>query len=220
MIINNTGLGSGGKLGHPELDSTTFEQAVPVLPDRRGWPKYVSAEMCQTMNSHWGIGKDDLNFISPAQIIENLCLSRKAGANYLLNVGPTAQGGIPAYEAAALRCAGTWVERYADILREAKPLATTCTGRDFLLKKGAKLFYFAFDLNIVGHSNVTVTGGATGPGLRTIKGLKSKIKSARWIDNNESLTFAQSAKTGDSLVHLTGYPYGTNLVVRVAEIDV
>jgi len=219
MIINNTGLGALGKLGHPELDSTTFEQAVPALPDRRGWPKYVAVEMCQTMNSHWGLGKDDFNFISPAQIIENLCLSRKAGANYLLNVGPTAQGGIPDYEAAALRCAGRWVEKYGSLLQTAKPLACECQGRDFVLKQGKKFYYFTFDLLISGHSNVTVSSGKSGPGLRTISGLPGKIRAAKWLDNGESLSFAQNAKTGDAVLHLTGYPYGTTLVVRVAELD-
>lgn len=219
MIVNNTGLGAGGRLGHPEIDSTTFEQALPTLPDRRGLDKYVAGEMCQTMNAHWGMGKNDLSFMSPAQIIENLALSRKAGANYLLNVGPTAQGGIPEYERAALRCAGRWVAQYEAILRHARPLSCGCSGRDFLLKQGRKYFYFAFDLQVAGHANVTVTGGKSGPGPRTITGLSGKIKAARWLDNGEELSFAQNGKTGDALVHLTGYPYGTQLVVRVAEIE-
>ena len=219
MIINNTGLGAGGKLGHPELDSTTFEQAIPVLPNRQGWPKYVAGEMCQTMNSHWGMGKDDLSFLSPGQIVENLCLSRKAGANYLLNVGPTAQGGIPDYEGAALRCAGRWVAKFDDLIRNAKPLPCACSGRDYILKQGSKHYYVAFDLHVSGHANVTVAGGKGGPGPRTIVGLPAKIKAAHWLDNGEKLTVAQNTKTGDALINLTGYPYGTNLVVRVAELD-
>ncbi len=220
MIINNTGIGAGGCLGHPEVDSTTFEQSLPVLPDRRGWPKHVSGEMCQTMNSHWGIGKDDFNFMAPAQIIENLALSRKAGANYLLNIGPTAQGGIPEYEAAALRCAGRWVAKYDSLLRRAKPLPCTCSGRDFILKQGRKHYYFAFDLKIDGNPSVTPSGGKDGPGPRTMTGLPVRIKAAHWLDNDESLSFTQNGKTGDALLHLTGYPYGTHLVVRVAELDV
>ncbi len=219
MIINNTGLGAGGRVGHSEIDSATFEQALPVMPDRRGWEKYVAGEMCQTMNAHWGIGSNDLNFLSPAQIIENLALSRKAGANYLLNVGPTAQGGIPAYEGAALRCAGRWAGNYDRILRGARPLPCVCSGRDFVLRLGRKAYYFALDLSVSGHANVTVSGGKGGPGPRTISGLPLKIKQVRWLDNDETLTFAQNARTGDALVHVTGYPYGTNLVVRVAEIE-
>jgi alpha-L-fucosidase len=36
MIINNTGLGHRGVWGHPEIDSTTFEQGLPQPIDRRG----------------------------------------------------------------------------------------------------------------------------------------------------------------------------------------
>ena len=56
MIINNTGLSATGALGHPELDSVTFEQGLPKPLNRAGHPKYVAIEMCQTMNAHWGIG--------------------------------------------------------------------------------------------------------------------------------------------------------------------
>ena len=54
MIINNTGLDAGGQVGHPEVDSVTFERGRPEPMNREGMNKYVSAEMCHTMNFHWG----------------------------------------------------------------------------------------------------------------------------------------------------------------------
>ena len=39
------------------------------------------------------------------------------------------------------------------------------------------------------------------------------------MDNGEELVFAQNAAAGLATVNFTGYPYGTNLVVRVAEIE-
>ena len=71
LIINNTGLDARGVKGHPELDSTTFEQGLPTRPDRRGWPKYLAGEMCQTMNAHWGVGARDFNYLSPAQVTKS-----------------------------------------------------------------------------------------------------------------------------------------------------
>lgn len=56
--------------------------------------KYVSAEMCYTINSLWGIGHNDFNYKSPKELIECLCDCRKVGANFLLNIGPDAQGGM------------------------------------------------------------------------------------------------------------------------------
>lgn len=217
MIINNTGLGAEGVLGHPEIDSVTFEQSLPKRPNRRGWKKYVAGEMCQTMNAHWGIGARDLNYLAPREIITNLCLSRKVGANYLLNLGPTAQGGLPPYETAALRTVGRWMEMHGDIVREGAPVEGACQGRDFLLQRGSRYYYFAFDLKIKGDVHVTVPGAGNGP--RAISNLPLKIKRARWVDNGEELAFAQHRKTGDALLHLTGFPYGTHLVVRVAELS-
>jgi alpha-L-fucosidase len=149
--------------------------------------------------------------------VANLCLSRKVGANYLLNFGPTAQGGLPEYESAALRATGRWMALHGDIVRQGKPVDCRCPGRDFLLKVGRRYYYFAFDLGIHGHYQVTI--GASGHGPRAIAALPLKLKQARWVDNQEKLSFAQNGKTGDALLHLTKYPYGTDLVVRVAELE-
>jgi alpha-L-fucosidase len=216
-MINNTGLDARGALGNPELDSTTFEQGLPKQPNRSGWPKYVSVEMCQTMNSHWGIGVNDFNYLAPGSIIQNLAACRKAGANYLLNVGPTASGAIPAYETAALRRAGDWVRLLGDAIYEAKPTEIQCQGRDFALRCGEKLFYFVHDLALVGDANVTLGGNDAGP--RTLGNLNAPIKSMRWLDNGENLAWTQNVEAGIAAVRCSGYPYGVNLVVRVAEVE-
>lgn len=217
MIINNTGLGAGGVVGHPEIDSTTFEQSLPAAPDRRGWKKYVAGEMCQTMNAHWGVGAQDFSFLAPREMIVNLCLTRRAGANYLLNLGPLAQGALPEYESAALRVVGRWMQLHGDIVRRSKPVPECrCSGRDFVLRSGSRYYYFALDLGVHGHQQVTLGSGGQGP--RALERLPLKIKHARWMDNGESLSFAQHPKTGDAVLHLTRYPYGTELVVRVAEL--
>ena len=217
MIINNTGIGQEGQLGHPEIDSVTFEQSLPKPINRDGWPKYISGEMCQTMNAHWGIGALDFTYKSPGDIIENLALCRRAGANYLLNVGPTAAGRIPEYEAAALRRAGQWVAMQAAPVYEGRPTRFACQGRDFILEANGKLYYFVFDLAISGHGSVTVGHGGTGP--RAIKGLDRPIRRVCWMDNQEELRFTQETGTGLAAIDFTGYPYGVNLVVRVAEIE-
>jgi alpha-L-fucosidase len=217
MIINNTGLGARGVVGHPEIDSTTFEQGLPTPVDRRGWPKYVAGEMCHTMNRHWGYAKDDINFISPAQVVESLALCRKVGANYLLNVGPTPEGAIPDYEAAALRRAGAWVKMQGQVIYEGQPATYRAPGRDFLLEHADQLYWFVFDLAVRGDAHVVMPGSGTGP--RTITGLKRPIRQVRWLDNSESLDFVQHTGKGFATVDLTGQPYGTNWVVRVAEIS-
>jgi len=218
LIINNTGLDAPGVAGHPEIDSTTFEQGLPTAPDRRGQRKHLAGEMCQTMNAHWGIGRNDFSYLSVPAIIQNLALSRKAGANYLLNIGPTAQGGIPEYEAAALRRVGDWVHPLESILSQGIPVPETdCQGRDFVLRVGNRHYYFAFELPIRGNEHVTVSTGRAGP--RAVNGYRRRIRTIRWLDNKEELRFAQNVRDGLLTLDCTAQPYGTQLVVRVAEIS-
>jgi alpha-L-fucosidase len=216
IIVNNTGLHARGALGHPELDSTTFEQGLPTAPDRTGWPKYLAGEMCETFNSHWGVGRTDFHFKSPATVIEHLCACRKTGANYLLNVGPRADGSIGEYEAAALRVIGRWVAGAGEAIFEGKPVAAQCQGRDFVLRAGDRFLYFAHGLNQEGSAHVVADGSGNGP--RSITGLGQKIHSAKWVDDGKPIEFLQNRSGGLITLDCTGYDYGTNLVVRVAEL--
>ncbi|MBR7139711.1 MAG: alpha-L-fucosidase [Lentisphaeria bacterium] len=217
IIVNNTGLVALGKMGHPEIDSVTYENNAAKPMDREGMEKYVAAEVCKTMNAHWGLGKADINFLSPVQVVERLCHSRGCGANFLLNFGPTPQGGIPEYEKAVLNLVSRWMEWFGEAIYDPKPdTSLKCQGRDILLRNGKNLYYFAHDLGISGLANVTV--GLQGPGLRTIDNLKEKILSAHWMDNNEAIDFTQDLNTGITAVRCTGFPYGTHTGVRVMKI--
>jgi alpha-L-fucosidase len=216
MIVNNTGLHRRGAKGHPEIDSVTFEQGRPTPLDRRGMKKYVAGEMCQTMNRHWGIGINDFAYMGPPQIIENLCACRKVGANYLLNVGPTATGAIPDYEAAALGRVGDWVRMHADAIYDGRPCGIEAEGDDFGLCTGGNTYLFVHKLGVRGDKNVTV--GPSGAGPRTFRGVKHKVTSAEWVDNGQKLKFQQDLAAGTLTVHATGFPYGTNTVVRVVRL--
>lgn len=216
IITNNSGLGALGAMGHPELDTTTFEQGLPGAPDRRGWKKYLTGEMCQTMNRHWGVGFNDFRYKSVPEIIETLCACRKVGANYLLNIGPLAQGGIPELEAATLRRAGEWVAQAGEVLYKGQPYPAVCMGRDFVLRYRGKYYYFAHGLGRRGSANVVSDKGGQGP--RAIGGLNAKVSSARWIDNGEKIDLVHDSRKGMSVLHATGYDYGNDLVVRIAEL--
>ena len=174
-------------------------------------PKYISAEMCQTMNMHWGIATNDYNYMSPQDIIENLCACRKVGANYLLNVGPTADGAIPDYERATLERVGKWLELHGDPIYNGKPCGVAGPEADFGLDAGGTLYLFVHHLK-PGHGQQA--GEVAGPGPRTFEGVDRTVASVAWLDNGEALEFEQ--KAGALTVTATGFPYGTNTVVRVA----
>jgi alpha-L-fucosidase len=217
IVVNNTGIGNEGEVSHPEIDSVTFEQSEPDSLDRAGTDKYVAGEMCQTMNRHWGIGAHDYNYKSPADVIETLATCRARGANYLLNVGPTGEGAVPEYEAAALRRAGDWVDAHAAAVYEGKPVDCECPGRDAVLETDDALYYLAFDLSVSGDENVTVSAGGSGP--RAVAGLDRAVSGARWLDTDEELTVVQSDDRSITAIECTGYPYGTDAVVRIAELE-
>jgi alpha-L-fucosidase len=216
IIVNNTGLYAKGAVGHPEIDCVTFEQGRPEPMNREGMEKYLSGEMCQTINMHWGVCTDDFGYMSPKEIIENLCACRKVGANYLLNVGLTAAGRIPDYEVATLCRAGSWVNRFERIIRKARPCGVKGAGSDFVLELDGNFYLFIHNLAVSGDDNVVTAKVKISP--RIFTGLTSTVTQARWLDNDEKLKFAQNSDSGLFCLNATPYPYGTNLVVRVAEV--
>lgn len=213
MIINNTGLLQKGKLIHPEIDSVTFEQGRPEPINRKGMKKYVAAEMCYTLNGHWGIGYDDLNYKSPGELIEALCDCRKVGANFLLNIGPSGQGSIEPIQAEYLKIIGRWMEIFGEAIYKGKPYSICEKNKNFILKdEEGKLYLFVYHLGRCGSSNVVPDGE---DGRYAVFSLENeKIEKIEWMDNGEELAFEQ---TGNQLsVACTGYPYGVDYCVRVA----
>ena len=215
LIINNTGLDARGNTGHPEIDSVTFEQGRPTPMYRDGMPKYVAAEMCHTMNDHWGHGAGDLNYKSLPEMIETLCACRKVGANYLLNVGPDGDGNIVPMQQVILEGMGKWINTCGKCIYRGKPSEIRGEYKNFALEADGKAYLFFHDLSISGNASVTVAGG--GLGYKYFKNVKGKVKSVKWTDNDEELRFVQN---DDNLwVNATGYPYGCNYIVRVAEVE-
>ena len=218
MIINNTGLVALGKVGCEELDSVTFENSQAAPMNREGMKKYVAAEMCQTINDHWGWGSSDINYKSPGEIIESLCGCRRVGANYLMNIGSEGQGGINVYQAELLRLIGKWMDIFGEAIYNGRPYNSRNDGRSFILKSvdGRYLYIFVYDLGTVGDVNVIVGGKRTGN--YSFGRVTDKISSVKWMDNGEQLSFIQ----GDDMlcVNMTGYPYGTSYRVRVARAEI
>ncbi len=218
IIINNTGCGARGEAGHIQLDSVTFEQGRPSPMERDGMSKYYAAEMCYTMNAHWGHAGKDVNYKSLAHLIETLCACRKVGANYLLNVGPDAEGEITTMQAALMEGIGDWIRTAGQSVYKAKPcgVAGVDSPKNFALRDGNKIYFYIHDLSITGDNNVTVEGGSSGE--KSFTGINFRVENLHWTDNGEVL---DTKVDGDKFIlNATGYPYGTNLVVRVAEGDI
>ena len=217
IIVNNTGLCARGAVGNPEIDSVTFEQGRPTPMNREGASKYLAAEMCGTLNDHWGIGKDDFNYKSPREIIENLCACRKVGANYLLNIGPTAQGGIEPMQRDLMAIVGKWMNMYGEAIYCGKPhAATSSSEKNFALVGKDALYFFIHDLGKMGNANVVVGGKYSGS--LAFNNVKEVIEKIEWMDNGEELEFMQKGSMLSFCA--TGVPYGKSTCVRVAKATI
>lgn len=100
-IIQNNRLG-GGFQG----DTETPEGFIPAT----GYPGGRDWETCMTINGTWGYKSTDNNHKSAETLIRNLIDIASKGGNYLLNVGPTAEGIIPQVHVERLLAMGEWMK--------------------------------------------------------------------------------------------------------------
>ena len=218
MIINNTGLGMRGLVGHPEIDSVTFERGRPTENNTPDSPKYVASEMCQIFGDHWGYARLDFNFKSLATIIEDLCICKKYGSNFLLNVGPMANGKLRTLDTAMLTTLGDWITIFEEAIRNTRPsgIAIKNKEKDFILKGNGAYYLFCFDLGRVGNANVVQM--EEGGELVDRFTFAEKIKSVKWLCSTDKISYKQD---GDEVeVYTSGQPYGESAVVRIAKIEV
>ena len=215
MVINNSGLHAQGKMGNPEIDSVTFERGMAQPLDRTGQPKYMAGEMCETLCDHWGVA-DDINFKSVKTLIESLCNCRKVGANFLLNIGPNADGTVPTMQKGIMESIGRWMSTYGDAIYNGRPYIAYNDKKEFVLKdiNDEKTAYI-FKFNVQSGGDVNVSLGFKEDGATTLERFDAKVESIKWMDNNEELAFTQN---GDTLqVNFTNFTYGQSLCVRVAK---
>ena len=218
MIINNTGLDARGALGHPELDSVTFERGNPQPINLENSPKYIASEMCEVMNDCWGFGADDLNYKAPARIIEEMVLCRRTRANFLLNTGPKPDGSLRTVDRGVFELTGIWMRKFGEYFRHAEPtteMKVTDREKDFVLKrKNGKYCLFQFGLPTVADPNVSERVSAD----LDVK-IESELKpvKATAVDTGDELRITEEA--GGFTVHGIPFAFGRNLVVRVIEIE-
>ncbi|HEU4858082.1 MAG TPA: alpha-L-fucosidase [Rhodanobacteraceae bacterium] len=149
-------------------DYGTPEQGVPIAR-----PPYTYWELCLTMNNSWGWQPHDHHFKSIDQLIRILADTAGMGGNLLLDIGPRADGTIPAIEADTLKQVGQWLGK------NGEAIYGTVAGipRDYYagsstLSKDRKTLYLFID------------GNPEGPVL--VKGLVNRVGRA-WVVGNGTI---------------------------------
>ena len=131
--------------GLPHIgDYTTPEQYIPDtgIPGE-DW------ETCMTMNDHWGYNAYDTNWKSSKDLIRNLVDIASKGGNYLLNVGPMADGEFPPEAVERLKEIGQWMHVNGDSIydTDASVFEGLPWGRSTTKREGDKtiLYLQVFD---------------------------------------------------------------------------
>ncbi len=122
LIINNrvdkgrqgmTGMNVEGDFAG---DFGTPEQEIPATGvEGFEW------ESCMTMNDTWGYKYFDRNWKSTEVLIHHLVDVVSKGGNYLLNVGPTAEGLIPEPSVKRLKDMGQWMDKHGETIYGTDP---------------------------------------------------------------------------------------------------
>lgn len=169
IIINNRvdkgrqGMQGMNAEGNFAGDFGTPEQEILATTSDFDW------ESCMTMNDTWGYDQTDENWKSTAQLLHNLVDVAAKGGNYLLNIGPTAEGVIPEASVVRLQEIGKWLKTSGESVYGTQRLEKSYRQPDSLLytrKKGSDTFY-AIQMaelpptitleNLLGNENTTIS---------------------------------------------------------------
>lgn len=105
------------------------------IPESSPWPYW---ESCMTLNDSWGYTAADHNWKTPQRVVHQLLEVVSKGGTFLLNVGPTAEGEIPAPSVETLKKTGEWLQVNGEAVYGAQPTQFQSTGtpsKEFLAKK-------------------------------------------------------------------------------------
>jgi len=148
LIINNrvghSRQGMAGMSANKDApgDFGTPEQRVPP----QGLPG-VDWETCMTLNDTWGFQSFDDGWKDTRTLVRLLVDAASKGGNFLLNVGPTAQGVIPPQSVSRLREMGDWMRANGEAVygTTASPYGLPAWGRYTAKTSAGRVYAHVFD---------------------------------------------------------------------------
>lgn len=109
LINNRVGKGRQGMQGMNREPDDVGDFGTPEQEILDYGSVGLDWESCMTMNDTWGFKRNDHNWKSAEALVHNLVDIAAKGGNYLLNVGPTPEGLIPAASVERLAEMGAWM---------------------------------------------------------------------------------------------------------------
>ena len=160
-------------------------------------------ETAATLNHTWGYKRQDNDWKSSKEIIETLCTLLSKGANYLLNIGPKADGSIPEATIKILSEVGDWMDVNEESVHgtQASPFAVDNTW-GWCSSKGDVLYLYVKP----DHTKVTLSG------------LKNHALRAYLLRRDEKLEITETHH-GDIHKHTISLPESSGSSIRVVKLQ-
>lgn len=196
---------SGRLGGGVETDyMSTGDNVIPATVTPGDW------EVPATLNNTWGFKKNDHEWKSPEALTRLLFDIAAKGGNYLLNVGPTAEGLIPQESVDILGKVGEWMKVNSECIygTQASPFKTEFKWGNITQKQG-KLYLGIFNWPTADFY---------------LEGLKNKVKKAYLLADKEqkALPFKASynKKTGHYRLKIDLPKTAPDKVVSVVVLEI
>jgi len=173
IIVNNRNKLDG--------DFATPEQRIEASAGDRAW------EASMTLNDSWGYHRADDGWKSPKTVVRNLITCARDGGNYLLNIGPKADGSIPIESSQIFTDVGEWLAKNGESIYGADKCQLTRSRNGSFTRKGNTLY---FHIHYYPGTSVAFAG------------LMTKAKSARLLASGKKVDFTQDAYS----IKFTGLP--------------
>ena len=189
LIINNrVGKGRKGMSGMNAYQDAAGDFGTPEQEILEGTANYAW-ESCMTMNDTWGFRKDDQNWKSAATLVHNLVDIAAKGGNYLLNIGPTAQGLIPPPSVERLAEMGKWLRINGEAIYATNSIKTYKEGENikFTESKNSQ-FVYAIATKLEGKT-LTINSIKSKPNAKVFMlGVKQPLKAVINPDGSTTVT--------------------------------
>ena len=177
----------------PGEDFQMFEKDLPG--QNKSGLSYQAAseelplETCETMNNSWGYNITDNNYKSVKSLIHYLVNAAGLNTNFLLNVGPMANGKIQPELLDTLKAAGEWMKQYGESIYGTRGNIIPAQEWGMITQKNKTLYIHILKMSAVKN-------------YIFIPGVKDKISEAALFRNGLKLKFKQQEE--GTFIYLDG----------------
>ena len=175
---------SNDRLKRPNYpgDYKTPEQRIPNMSelDGKDW------ETCMTMNETWGYKSYANNWKSTETLVRNLLDIASKGGNYLLNVGPKADGTFPQESIDLLKGMGIWMKTNGEAVygTKASPFGLFAWGRCTKKEMGKNTVLYLSVFDWPKEGKLTVPGLQNKIIAASLLADKTRLKSSKTVEGS------------------------------------